>query len=122
MYDQSAVAVIVPVYNRARTIMETLRSVARQSHPPAHLLIVDDGSTDDLTRHIARWRDSEKPVFPVTLTRKENAGAASARNFGLTLAGNIPLIAFLDSDDCWPVDFLERTTRILAARPDAIAV
>lgn len=71
MYDQSAVAVIVQVYNRARTIMETLRSVARQSHPPAHLYIVDDGSTEDRAGHVARWRDSEKPAFPVTLTRKK---------------------------------------------------
>jgi len=122
MYDQSAVAVIVPVYNRSRTVIETLRSVARQTRHPALLLIVDDGSTDDLAGCIAQWLDIDKPAFPVKLARKENAGAPVARNFGLRMAGDIPFVAFLDSDDRWPQDFLERTSKILTEQPDAIAV
>ena len=122
MYDQSAVTVIVPVYNRSRTVIETLRSVARQTRHPALLLIVDDGSTDDLAGCIAQWLEIDKPAFPVKLARKENAGAPVARNFGLRMAGDIPFVAFLDSDDCWPRDFIERTSKILMEQPDAVAV
>lgn len=118
----SGVVVIVPVYNRSRTVIETLRSVARQTRYPDLLLIVDDGSTDDIAGAVASWQESEKPAFPVQLTRKDNGGAAMARNFGLSLTSDSPYVAFLDSDDCWPADFLERTTQALAVHPDAVAV
>ena len=107
--EQSRVAVIVPVYNRARSVLQTLDSVAAQQRLPDELVIVDDGSTDDLSGSIQRWQSETKPDFPVRLLTQTNQGAASARNLGITATPMAQLYAFLDSDDRWPVDFLART-------------
>lgn len=113
---------VVPVYNRARTVLETLTSVARQTRPPAQLIVIDDGSTDDLAAAFQKWVKDLAPAFPATLVRKDRGGASAARNRALEIAGSGPFVAFLDSDDCWPPDFLERTEDQLAKRPEAVAV
>jgi glycosyltransferase involved in cell wall biosynthesis len=119
--DAPGVAVIVPAFNRARTIGRTLDAVAAQTRAPRRLVVVDDGSEDDLAGAFEAWRDRARPAFPSELVRQPNAGAAAARNHGLALVGDAPLVAFLDSDDAWPPDLLERAEAALAHRPDAVA-
>lgn len=91
-----SVSVIIPLYNGARYIQEALDSVFAQVLPPAEVIVVDDGSTDDgpelVRRHAA--------THSLTLLQKENGGQSSARNFGIRHARG-SLIALLDQDDVW---------------------
>lgn len=122
MRDDCSIAVIIPVYNRGRTIRKTLDSVSDQILTPSELIVVDDGSTDALETTFNEWLHDARPPFPAQLLRQPNLGAAAARNTGISSANNARYYAFLDSDDTWPTDFLERTLPLLKANPDAVAV
>jgi GT2 family glycosyltransferase len=91
------VSVIVPTFNRADCIGETLDCLLAQTHRNWELVLVDDGSTDE-TRQIveARFIDDDRLRY----IYQENAGVSHARNTGLAAAQG-DFIAFLDSDDCW---------------------
>lgn len=116
-----SVVVIIPVYNRAKTVLEAIESVANQTRPPDRLIVVDDGSSDDIATRFEDWRTARPFAFPVELIHQENRGAGAARNQGIQSALEAHWFAFLDSDDLWPRDFLERTLAALVASPDAIA-
>lgn len=116
------VAVIIPVYNRQTVILDTLASVQRQSRSPNRLIVVDDGSTDQTPAAVQRWVAAERPPFEVSLLRKKKHCAAAARRDGFDHAEAVSMVAFLDSDDIWPDDFLQRTTAALQADRDAVAV
>ena len=105
---EPAISVIVPVFNGERYLAEALESIVGQTRPPEEIIVVDDGSTDR-TAEVARR-------FPVRLLRQANAGAAAARNAGAE-AANADLLAFLDHDDLWVADKLERQMAALAADP-----
>lgn len=93
------VSVIVPVYNGERFLREALESAFAQTLPPDEVIVVDDGSTD-ATPDIAR-------SFPVDYVRQENAGVSAARNVALArVRGDV--IAFLDADDVWLAEKLEK--------------
>jgi glycosyltransferase involved in cell wall biosynthesis len=85
--------------------MRALDSVLTQTLPPAQVIVVDDGSTDDTREVIERFGHG------VEYLRQANAGAAAARNLGICHARH-PWLAFLDSDDYWTADHL---TRMMAA-------
>lgn len=111
------VSVIIPLYNRADYIEQTVRSVLEQSQPVAELFVVDDGSTDDGPARIADWPG-------VTLLRHEggvNKGQAASINLGLSQATG-DVIAILDSDDYWLPQFVERLMARLNAEdaPDLV--
>lgn len=116
-----AVAVIVPVWNRARLVVNCLESIRAQTCVPKAVVVVDDGSTDGTADSVDAWIRDRSGVLDVTLLRQSNRGAAAARNAGLAEIGDAPLVAFLDSDDCWPPDFLERATTSLRQQPTAVA-
>jgi glycosyltransferase involved in cell wall biosynthesis len=105
-YREAVISAIIPLYNGARYIEEALRSVLRQTLPPAEIIVVDDGSTDggaDIVRRLGA-------EFPLRLVGKANGGQSSARNFGAALAtGN--LLALLDQDDIWYPTHLEKLAR-----------
>ena len=117
----TAISVVVPMFNRAATIAATLDSIAAQSLPPARLIVVDDGSTDSSAARVANWLQAHADRFNGSLVREPNRGVAGARNRGLAAAQSCSLVAFLDSDDRWPSDFLERAAAAMDARPDAVA-
>lgn len=112
---------MIPVLDRAEPLLDSLDSVARQRRLPARVVVVDDGSREPVEDAVFRWRDRSVPSFDVRVLRQANHGAAHARNRGVEQAGGADLIAFLDSDDRWPVDFLERTGAALESEPDAVA-
>jgi len=88
------VSVIIPVYNRAHYIKECLESVLSQTFNDLEIIVVDDGSTDNLKEVLSSFREKIRYVY------KENGGAASARNEGMKhMRGEF--IAWLDSDDRW---------------------
>lgn len=98
-----SVDVVIPVYNGALFIEKALRSVLEQDHPPARIIVVDDGSTD-ATAEIVR---SVRGMVPIRYFHKENGGLSSARNAGIRLCQS-RFVAFLDADDEWYPDKLSR--------------
>jgi glycosyltransferase involved in cell wall biosynthesis len=116
------VTVVVPVFNRANLVLEAIEAVARQSLLPRRLVVVDDGSTDSTADAVADWLQTTQPPFETHLIRRpRNEGVSAARNCGLAMARDCRYVAFLDSDDLWPEDFIERAYRKLAAHPEAVA-
>ncbi len=106
-------SVVIPLFNGAAWIIETLRSVLAQSIRPTDVLVVDDGSTDDSARRVLS--------FPgVQLLRNQGKGAVAARNLGLRLA-RAPFVAFLDQDDLWHPRHLQILSGLLEAQPDIAA-
>jgi glycosyltransferase involved in cell wall biosynthesis len=101
------VSVIIPCYNGARFLRETLGSVLAQTHPVCEVIVVDDGSTDDS----AAVAESFGP--PVRVIRQANQGESVARNRGLDEAQG-EWIAFLDADDVWLPEKTERQLRTIA--------
>jgi glycosyltransferase involved in cell wall biosynthesis len=115
------IAAIVPVFNRPRAVLEGLDSVLAQTLAPAALIVVDDGSTDDTAARVEEWIATKRPSFPARLVRQPNQGAAVARNQGAAEAAECDVLAFLDSDDLWPPDYLRRMSEAFERDPTAVA-
>lgn len=98
------VSVVIPAYNAAQTLDETLRSVRSQTHRALEIIVVDDGSTDDTRRVAERHAAVDDRMRVIT---QENAGVAAARNTGWQRATS-DLIAFVDADDLWAPTKIER--------------
>ncbi len=99
------VSVILSSYNYAQYVGEAIRSVFDQSYRNIELIIVDDGSKDR-SREVIREAVEDAPI-PVRTVFKENGGQSSAFNAGFPLSSG-QLVSFLDSDDCWFEDRIER--------------
>ena len=109
--DDPTVSVLIGVYNGAPYLAEAIDSVLAQSYRPLEIIVVDDGSTDD-SGNIAQTYGAL-----VRYEYQRNAGNGAARNRALRLAsGN--LFAFLDADDRFTPDKLNRQWSILDARPE----
>lgn len=100
------ITVVIPTYNRAALIGRAIESVLAQTCPPAQVLVVDDGSTDDTLAVCQAYANK------VDIVRQNNAGASVARNTGVRMAKH-PWIAFLDSDDYWDHSHLENMRRAI---------
>ncbi|EGD59999.1 glycosyl transferase family 2 [Novosphingobium nitrogenifigens DSM 19370] len=109
--DEDLVAVIIPSYNASATLDATLRSVLAQTHTNMEILVVDDGSTDDSPAIVEHFAAQDPRV---RLIRQKNAGVAAARNTGWHEA-RADYLAFVDADDTWTRDKLERQLAILKA-------
>ncbi len=105
------VSVIIPAYRAAHIIGRAIDSLLSQTRPPEEILVIDDGSPDDVSAALASYGER------VRLHRQPNGGAASARNRGIDLVGG-ELIAFLDADDYWEPYKLERQLAILERHPE----
>lgn len=99
----STVSIIVPVYNAALCIADTIMSVTRQTYTDYELILVDDGSTDD-SRSIISGFLSDKVRL---LSNEAGKGAAGARNTGIRAASG-RYLAFIDADDLWSEDKLKK--------------
>jgi glycosyltransferase involved in cell wall biosynthesis len=109
------VSVIIPTYNRASLVGAAIESVLDQGYPNLELLVIDDGSTDDTAEVVERFGTSVRYV------RQANAGAASARNRGIELAGG-ELAAFLDSDDLFLPGKLKEQVQCFQQQPALVLV
>ena len=111
----NSITVIIPVFNCERYLAATIQSALAQTHPPAELIIVDDGSTDDS----AAMAQAYTPR--VRYLHQANLGPAAARNLGVSQATG-DLLAFLDADDLWTPDKLARQMQVLQTDPACEAV
>lgn len=106
-----SVSVVIPAYRAAGTIGRAVKSVLAQTVLAAEIIVIDDGSPDDLAAALAPFGDR------VTCLQKENGGAASARNLGIEKAQG-DFIAFLDADDYWEPDKIERQLQVFEKHPE----
>lgn len=103
------VSIVMPSYNTARYIGESIKSVLAQTYPYWELLIVDDCSTDDTDAVVGEFLSDERIRY---IKNETNSGAAVSRNRALREARG-KWIAFLDSDDLWHPEKLERQIRFM---------
>ena len=109
------ISVIIAVYNAERYLGEAIESALDQTLPPKEVIVIDDGSTDG-TAEVARSFGDR-----IVYERCSRAGFAAGRNRGVELSTSAYL-AFLDADDRFVRDKLERQLGVLQAEPEVDAV
>jgi len=102
------VSVIIPTYNRAYILFKAIESVLNQSFKDLELIVVDDGSTDETPYLVSK--------YPLIYVRKPRRGVAHARNVGISKARG-EFIAFLDSDDIFVPDKIEKQLKFFEKNP-----
>lgn len=102
---QPVCSIILPVYNSERYLNRTITSVLQQTMPDFELLAIDDCSTDNSLQLLKRWAEKDSRIQVIAC--EKNQGVASVRNLGIQLAQG-KYIAFLDSDDGWHNDKLQK--------------
>lgn len=107
------ISVIIPAYNAEKTILETIQSVQQQTFSDFELIIINDGSTDRTLELLNTIQDPRIKTFSCKIK-----GVSEARNWGISQA-NGEFIAFLDADDLWTPDKLERQLAALRQNPKA---
>lgn len=111
------VSVIIPAYNRAHVIGQAIQSALQQTCQNFEIIVVDDASTDNTKEVVSGFADPRIRY----LRHEQNCGAPQARNSGAESAqGNY--LAFLDSDDIWYPEFLERQLGVLSALPPTVGM
>jgi len=118
------VSVIIPFHNRFKVINDTIRSVYQQSYLNYELILVDDSSEIIFseTAQCQEWQKkfSRKNINFSVIRNSKNLGSGLSRQRGLNKAKGI-YVAFLDSDDCWSEDFLEKSVEVHEKSPQIAA-
>lgn len=115
--EAPSVSVIIPTYNRSKTLGDAMASVLSQSWRDLELIVVDDGSVEDVEPIVLGFNDPRVRFF----RRSKNGGAGAARNSGIALARG-RFVAFHDSDDLWLPGKLARQMELLASLGPAYGV
>ena len=105
-------SVVIPLYNKEHQIRRTLESVLSQTFENFEVVIVNDGSTDKSVEVVSEFKDKR-----IRLINKPNGGVSSARNMGIQEA-HFEWIAFLDADDLWKENKLEKVADVVKDNPD----
>lgn len=104
------ISIVIPCYNCAALVDETLESLVTQTFRDFEVVCVNDGSKDNTAEKLERWRAKE--LFPMQIVHQENGGVSRARNAGIATARG-KYILFLDADDCYHREFVDRVYRAL---------
>ena len=113
--NRPTVSVVIPTYNGSRYLIQTIESVLNQNWHDYEIIVVDDGSQDNIEALLTRYKDT------VSVFRIENKGPAGARNVGIGLSAG-EFVALLDHDDVWAPRNLESKVKILRQFPDCSMV
>lgn len=105
------VTVVIPAYNAERHVEAAIESVLAQTARDIEIIVVDDGSMDGTAKVVQRYGPSVRNL------RQENSGVAVARNRGIS-ESRAKYVAFLDADDTWRPDKLEKQVEALRRRPE----
>lgn len=112
-------SVVIPAYNKAESIRETIKSALYQAYDDYEVIVVNDGSTDatgTILESIANEIGGK-----IRVVHKNNGGVSAARNYGVKIAKN-DWIAFLDADDLWSLDHLAKLNDAINAFPRAALI
>lgn len=109
--NRERISVVIPSYNAAGMVEQAVESVLAQSWPDVECIVVDDGSSDSTEDALARYSDR------IVYIKKPNGGFASARNLGMERATG-EFIAWLDADDIFEPNKLERQMAFFRAAPE----
>ena len=129
------ISVIIPLYNKEKSICATLQSVCEQTYTDWECIVVDDGSTDDslnvVQEYVRRVKSQEsrvesdahtpytlRPTQHIRVYHQPNGGVCAARNAGIKAAKG-EYIALLDADDQWDKEYLTEQIRMIADFPKA---
>ncbi len=108
---QSLISCIVPAFNSGRYIGEALESILSQTYTNIEVIVADDGSTDNTAEIVEAFGERVK------LTSQETKGPAATRNLGVAAARG-DFLAFLDADDLWHEEKLDRQAARFSSRPE----
>ena len=116
--SKNLVSIVIPVYNAEKSITDVLSHVIKQTYTPFEIILVNDGSTDNSAKIIQDFID--RNAFNKNITYKYyyqvNAGPSKARNHGISCSSG-EFIAFLDSDDFWAPDKMEKQMALFQKEP-----
>jgi len=115
-HNQPTVSVIIPAYNQGPMLARAIESALGQTYPHVEVIVVNDGSTDPITRETAHAYADH-----IHYIERENGGVAAARNTGINASAG-ELIAWLDQDDSWLPQKLEVEVAALQAHPHVALV
>lgn len=116
MNENILVSIIIPVYNGEKYIADTIQSVIDQTYKNWELIIVDDGSTDNTADVVKQFNDSR-----ISYIKKNNTGVSDTRNLGATISKG-EILCFLDADDIWLPENLEKKVEKLITEPKGVLV
>jgi glycosyltransferase involved in cell wall biosynthesis len=108
-------SIVIPLYNKEKSIGNTLKSVLNQTITDFEVIVVNDGSTDNSANVVTEFAKQDRRI---RLVNKPNGGVCSARNRGIQEAKH-EYIALLDGDDIWDVHYLEEQTKMIQDFPKA---
>ncbi|MBV5339625.1 MAG: glycosyltransferase family 2 protein [Deltaproteobacteria bacterium] len=115
MTPNDLISVVIPTYNGSKYILSTVLSALSQTYSPVEIIVVDDGSTEDMAAVL-------NPVIGhINYIRQENSGPAAARNHGI-LVSKGEYIAFLDHDDHWLPENLTDKMAVMKNNPECAMV
>ncbi|MFT4015911.1 MAG: glycosyltransferase [Agriterribacter sp.] len=107
-------SIVIPLYNKAHTIIYTLQTVLNQTYTDFEVVIINDGSSDDGVALIQKFTNDDR----IRIINQHNQGVSAARNRGIVEAKN-EWIAFLDADDEWDKEYLKSTQDAIARFSEA---
>jgi len=116
MNENILVSIIIPVYNGEKYISDTIQSVIDQTYKNWELIIVDDGSTDNTAEIVKQFNDSR-----ISYIKKNNTGVSDTRNVGAMISKG-EILSFLDADDIWLPENLEKKIEKLINEPKYVLV
>lgn len=116
--EKDLISIIVPVYNAERFLDQTINTVLDQTYKNWELILVNDKSTDNSVEIINKYIEKNKDIK--LIQNKENSGAAVSRNNGIEVASG-KYIAFLDADDLWEKDKLEKQIKFMKEKKCAFS-
>lgn len=111
--DSVNISIVIPLYNKAQSIVDTLKCVCEQTYQNFEVIVVNDGSTDNSLYNAQKVNDKR-----IRIISQKNAGVSAARNAGIK-AAKYDYIAFLDADDYWEDNYLEEQVKMILDFPDA---
>ncbi len=109
------VSIVIPTYNRSALISRAIKSALNQTYRDVEIIVIDDGSSDDTEASLQGYLNRDNGI-PVYYRKIPHLGVSAARNTGVSMACGT-WIAFLDSDDSWMSDKLEKQIKFVRANP-----
>lgn len=115
------VEAVVTSYNQGTMILEAISSLCMQTTPPAKIILIDDGSTDESSLHILKELKTKSAFsVPITVVQQSNGGVSAARNAGISRT-QTPMVLVLDGDDKLEPGYLEHVRSLLLQDASMVA-